>query len=59
VRKAEGPPVGDEITRERGNVYVASLPQSNPFAPGSADAKAFDARAGPLADVRKGFRVVQ
>lgn len=59
MSKAEGPPVGEEITRERGNVYVASLPQSNPFAPGSADAKAFDARAVTLDDVKKGFRVVQ
>jgi hypothetical protein len=59
MRRAEGPPVGEEITRERGNVYIASLPQSNPFPPASADAKAFDARAVTIEDVKKGFRVVQ
>lgn len=41
VRGEAGPPPGDSVAARAGRVYVAGLPQSNPFAPGSADATAF------------------
>ena len=36
-----GPPPGDSVASQRGRVFVIGLPQSNPFAPGSADAMVF------------------
>ena len=55
--RPDEPPVGEVITRERGMVYVASLPQSNPFAEGSADYRDFARRTIGIAEVRKGFQV--
>ncbi len=40
-----GPPPGDSVATTAGRVYVLSLPQSNPFLPGSADAAKFDSLA--------------
>jgi hypothetical protein len=57
IDRADEPPVGEVITRERGMVYVASLPQSNPFAEGSADFKDFARRTIDIEQVRKGFQV--
>jgi hypothetical protein len=39
-------------------VYVASLPQSNPFQAGSRDALAFDSMAVTIDYVRGAFRLV-
>ena len=55
----DGPPVGDVITRDAGNVYVASLPQSNPYPPSNIESKEFEARTVQLEDVKKGFLVVK
>lgn len=54
-----GPPPGDTIMTREGRVYVASLPQSNPFAPGSSDAHAFDSLSVTLEYVRRAFRTLR
>ncbi len=59
VSRQEGPPQGDSLTSAAGQVFIASLPQSNPFAEGSADYKTFDSLSVDLAAVRKGFRVAR
>ena len=41
VRAEGGPPPGDSVAARNGRVFVAGLPQSNPFAPGSPDATVF------------------
>lgn len=50
---AEGPPVGDAVAVGRHFIYVASLPQSNPFAPGSPDAAQFDRMTMTVDGVRQ------
>ncbi len=59
VAAEPGPPQGDVITTVGGQVFVASLPQSNPFAPGSADALTFDSLAVDIEGVKRGFRVME
>lgn len=59
VARQEGPPQGDSLTNSAGQVFIASLPQSNPFAEGSADYRAFDSLSVDLAAVKKGFRVAR
>ena len=54
----EGPPKGEEIARGPGVVYIAGLPQSNPFAPGSVDFVEFAKRSVTLASVKRSFRAV-
>lgn len=54
----EGPPQGELVTRGAGVAYVAGFPQSNPFAPGSADSVEFDKRTVTMEYVRRAFRVV-
>lgn len=51
-----GPPPGDTIMTAAGRVYVASLPQSNPFEGGSRDAVAFDSMSVDIDYVRRAFR---
>ncbi|MDP1857358.1 MAG: hypothetical protein Q8K82_01735 [Gemmatimonadaceae bacterium] len=58
VSAEPGPAQGDEIARGPGVVYIAGLPQSNPFAPGSVDAPEFDKRTITLDAVKRNFRVV-
>jgi hypothetical protein len=58
MNKPDEPPVGEVIARERGMVYIASLPQSNPFAEGSADFKEFEKRSVTVERVRSSFQVV-
>ena len=53
----DGPPVGTTIESLDAWVYVAQLPQSNPFQPGSADAEQFDAMRLAIRDVRARFSV--
>jgi len=55
----EGPPQGEVIGRGAGVVYVAGLPQSNPFAPGSRDAREFARRTVSLGYVTRAFRAVR
>lgn len=59
VVRQEGPPQGDSLTSSAGQVFIASLPQSNPFAAGSADYRTFDSLSVNIAAVRKGFRVAR
>jgi hypothetical protein len=59
LRAEAGPPPGDSLLTLRGKVFVAALPQSNPFAPASADRRSFDSLAVDLSVVRKAFRVLQ
>ena len=59
VSRQEGPPQGDSLTSSAGQVFIASLPQSNPFAEGSADYHTFDSLSVDLAAVKKGFRVAK
>jgi hypothetical protein len=54
-----GPPHGDSLASVGGQVVVAGLPQSNPFAEGSADYRTFDSLSVDLARVRQGFRVLR
>jgi hypothetical protein len=54
-----GPPQGDSLTSAAGQVFVASLPQSNPFDAASADARTFDSLAVNLTVVRERFRVLR
>lgn len=51
-----GPPPGDTIMTAAGRVYVASLPQSNPFEGGSRDAAVFDSMSVDIGYVRRAFR---
>lgn len=59
VARQDAPPQGDSLTSFGGQVFVASLPQSNPFAEGSADYRTFDSLSVDLAAVRRGFRVAK
>lgn len=59
LAEEDGPPQGDVLERRAGLVYVAGLPQSNPFAPGSVDYDEFQQRELTLDAVRAGFRVVR
>ncbi len=54
----DGPPQGDVLLQQDGVAYVAGLPQSNPFAPGSADHAEFERRSVSLDYVRRAFRAV-
>ena len=42
VKAEGGPPPGDSIAAGGGKIFIAGMPQSNPFAPGSVDAVKFD-----------------
>lgn len=55
----EGPPQGEVVTRGPGVVYVVGFPQSNPFAPGSADSVEFDKRGVTMEYVKRAFHVVK
>ncbi len=59
VAAEPGPPQGDSLTSAAGQVFVAGMPQSNPFVPGSADALTFDSLTVSLDTVRLRFRVVR
>jgi serine beta-lactamase-like protein LACTB len=54
----EGPPVGEIVVEKGDRVWVAVLPQSNPYPPGTPDAKGFDQMRLPIDRVRAGFRVL-
>ncbi|MEO8032699.1 MAG: hypothetical protein ABJC74_02710 [Gemmatimonadota bacterium] len=43
VRAEGGPPPGDSVAQRNGRIYIVALPQSNPFASGTADSTAFQA----------------
>lgn len=58
VSADQAPPQRDEIARGPGVVYIAGLPPSNPFTPGSVDAVEFDKRTITLDQVKRNFRVV-
>ena len=58
--EAEGePPQGELVRRSPGIAYVASFPQSNPFADGARDAREFTRRSVDRAFVDTAFRVVR
>ena len=59
VSSEAGPPPGDTISTADGRVFVASLPQSNPFEAGSRDAMAFDSMSVTIELVRRAFRAVR
>lgn len=59
VAAEPGPPQGDSLLSVAGQVFVAGLPQSNPFADGSPDFFTFDSLAVALDRVRQGFRVLR
>lgn len=52
-----GPPPGDSVMAHNGRVYVLSLPQSNPFEAGSADALSFDSLALTAAEKARLIKV--
>ncbi len=41
VRADSGPPPGDSVAQRNDRVYIVALPQSNPFASGTADSTTF------------------
>jgi len=47
-----GPPMGDVLIQRDSTVVIAALPQSNPFATGTPDARAFDSLSVDLARVK-------
>ena len=47
-----GPPMGDVLIERDSTVVIAALPQSNPFADGTPDARAFDSLRVDLARVK-------
>lgn len=57
VAAESGPPMGDSLTTAHGQVFIAALPQSNPFREGSPDFRAFDSLSVSLEQVKRGFRV--
>ncbi len=59
LEREEGPPQGEVVARGPGMVYVVGFPQSNPFAPGSADSVEFDKRAVTMEYVKRAFHVVK
>lgn len=52
-----GPPHGDVLAERAGRVYVAGLPQSNPYPPDSDAAKGFEAMRLTFADVKRAFHL--
>ena len=54
-----GPPQGQLVRRSPGIAYIASFPQSNPFAEGGRDAMEFTRRSVDQAFVDTAFRVVR
>lgn len=49
VAAEPGPPMGDVLIERDSTVVIAALPQSNPFAAGTPDARAFDSLSVDLA----------
>lgn len=58
LEAVEGPPQGELIVRGPGLAFVAGLPPSNPFTPGTRDSIEFDKRSVTMEFVRRSFRVV-
>lgn len=54
-----GPPQGELIARGPGLAYIVGLPQSNPFAPGSADSVEFDKRSITMSYLKGAFHVIR
>ena len=59
VQAEDGPPQGEEVARSAGVVFVAGLPQSNPFAPKSVDSVEFERRGVTIEQVKRAFHVVR
>lgn len=57
IAAAPGPPAGAPIDSVDAWVFVASLPQSNPYREGLLDADQFEAMTLTLADVREHFSI--
>jgi hypothetical protein len=53
----DGPPIGAPIDSVDAWVFVASLPQANPYREDSLDAEQFDAMMLTLAEARDGFSI--
>ena len=51
----DGPPVGEAVAVQSHLVYVASLPQSNPYASGSPDAAQFGRMSLTIDGVKQGL----
>lgn len=58
MRKEEGPPPGDLLAERGDRVWLAGLPQSQPFAKGTADAARFEAMQLSLDQVKRGFALL-
>ncbi len=57
IQAEDGPPVGTTIESLDAWVYVAQLPQSNPYESNSADTEQFDAMRLAIRDVRARFSI--
>ena len=57
IQAEAGPPVGTTIESLDAWVYVAQLPQSNPYETNSADAEQFDDMRLAIRDVRARFSI--
>jgi hypothetical protein len=57
IEAEAGPPIGTVIESLDAWVYIAQLPQSNPYSPGSPDGEQFDAMRLSIRDVRARFSI--
>ena len=58
IMAEEGPPPGDLLAEREGKVYLLGLPQSNPYPPGSKDARNFDQMNQTLEQVKQSFSLL-
>jgi uncharacterized membrane protein len=58
LRSDPGPPPGELVGETRDRVWVAGLPQSNPFPPNTAAAARFDSMALTLERLRQWFSIL-
>lgn len=58
VAAEPGPPLGEVLAEQNGYAYVAALPQSNPYAGDSEDARRFDQMHLDLNAVKAAFKLL-
>jgi hypothetical protein len=57
ISKEPGPPVGTVVKEYNGNVYAASLPQTNPYEKGTSQAETFNKMVLTIDQVRAAFAI--
>ncbi len=59
AKQKEGPPLGEVLAAHSGYVYVAALPQANPYGKKGEDAERYDALRLNPNEVKAGFALPQ